>query len=299
MSEDIKLKGHIAALLTVIIWGTTFISTKVLLRDFTPVTILFVRFAIGFFALSVMYPKRLKIREKNREMMFAFSGLCGVTLYFLMENIALTYTLTSNVGIIVSIAPFFTGILAHFFLKEEKLGKNFFAGFLVALAGIACISLNGSSVLKVNPMGDVLAILAAVMWGAYSVLIKKIGEYGYNVIQMTRRIFLYGLLFMIPALFLLPFHITVESLLKPVNYLNLLFLGIGASAICFVTWSAATKILGAVRTSVYIYLVPVVTVVTSILVLQEKITGVSAFGALMTLAGLWLSERKRKSKKND
>lgn len=104
--------GHLAALLTILIWGTTFISTKVLLRSFSPVEILFIRFTIGYLSLLAFFPKFLPFRNLRHELYCAGAGLSGVTLYFLVENIALTHTLASNVGIMVSAAPLFTALLA-------------------------------------------------------------------------------------------------------------------------------------------------------------------------------------------
>lgn len=104
-------RGHLAAFVTILIWGTTFISTKVLLRVFTPIEILLIRFLIGYAALWCVRPRKLKVTDNKQEWTFAAAGLCGITLYYLLENIALTYTLASNVGVIISIAPFFTAIL--------------------------------------------------------------------------------------------------------------------------------------------------------------------------------------------
>lgn len=141
---DKHIKGHIAAFITIIIWGTTFISTKILLVDFKPIEILFFRFLLGLIALIIVCPKRLKSTTAKQEITFAAAGLCGICLYYLLENIALSYTLASNVGIIISIAPFFTAILSHIFMKtEERLRINFFLGFIVAMAGILIISFNG------------------------------------------------------------------------------------------------------------------------------------------------------------
>ncbi len=284
--------GHALACLTVVIWGTTFISTKLLLNDFTPVEILFFRFCLGFLTLLVVFPRRLRIADRKQELYFAAAGLCGVTLYFLMENIALTYTLASNVGVIVSIAPFFTAILAHFFLDGEILRKRFFVGFAFAIVGIFLISWNGTAVLKLNPRGDLLAVLASMVWAGYSILTKRIGEFGYHTVQTTRRIFFYGILFMIPALFFLDFHLDFARFVRPEHLGNLLYLGLGASALCFVTWNFAVKVLGAMKTSVYIYMVPVVTVATSAIVLHEPITWYTLAGTALTLTGLFLSESK-------
>ena len=290
--ENKKTAGHLLALLTVIIWGTTFMSTKIQLADFQPVEILFLRFIMGFLALLAAYPHRLKGTNRKQEITFAAAGLCGICLYYLLENIALTYTMACNVGVIISVAPFFTAILSRLFLKEEgKLRANFLLGFAVAMAGIFLIGLNGSK-LELNPTGDVLALAAALVWGCYSVLTKKISGFGYHTILTTRRIFFYGILFMIPALFLFDFRPELSCLTDPVYLLNILYLGLGASALCFVTWNFAVKVLGAVKTSVYIYMVPVITIVTSVLILHEKITVLAGIGTVFTLAGLFLSESK-------
>lgn len=289
--------GHLCALLTIIIWGTTFISTKILLVDFQPVEILFFRFVMGLLVLLVIYPHRLKGTTKRQELTFVAAGLCGICLYYLLENIALTYTMASNVGVIISVAPFFTAIMSHLFLKEEgKLRANFFIGFVVAMIGIFLISFNGSK-LELNPVGDLLALLAAFVWACYSILTKKISSYGYNTILTTRRVFFYGILFMIPTLFMFDFRLDLARFTNPVYLFNIIFLGLGASALCFVSWNFAVKVLGAVKTSIYIYMVPVITVVTSALILHEQITALSVIGTFLTLVGLFLSENKTSLRK--
>ena len=285
-------KGHLAALVTILIWGTTFISTKVLLVDFQPIEILFFRFLMGLLALMIVYPHRLKGTTIKQESVFVAAGLCGVCLYYLLENIALTYTIASNVGVIISVAPFFTAILSHLFLKQdEKLRANFFIGFIVAMLGIGLISFNGAS-LQLNPIGDLLALLAAFLWACYSILTRKISSFGYNTILTTRRVFFYGILFMIPALFLFDFELDLSRFANMTYLLNILFLGLGASALCFVTWNFAVKIFGAVKTSICIYLVPVITVAASVLIIHEPFTWITGIGTILTLAGLLISEKK-------
>ena len=288
--------GHCAALFTILVWGTTFISTKILLTAFQPVEILIFRFIMGFCALWIAAPKRLRTANAKQELTFAAAGLCGICLYYLLENIALTYTLASNVGVIVSVTPFLTAILAHLFIQsEERLKGQFFLGFLVAMAGIILISFNGAK-LKLNPMGDLLAILAALVWAFYSILTRKITSFCYPVISATRRTFFYGILFMLPTLFFFNFHADFSRFASMKYLFNILYLGLGASALCFVTWNFAVKELGAVKTSVYIYMVPVITVVTSVLILHEKLTQLAGIGTILTIVGLFLSEYKPKRK---
>lgn len=287
--ENKSIAGHGAALLTIIIWGTTFISTKLLLVDFQPVEILFFRFIMGFLALLLVSPRRMKGTDMKQELTFVAAGLCGICLYYLLENIALTYTLAQNVGVVISVAPFFTAILTRLCVKhEEKFRARFFVGFFVAMAGICLISFNGMS-MKLNPVGDLLALLAAFVWAVYSILTKRISSFGYPTVLTTRRIFFYGILFMAPALFFFDFRFDLWRFTRPVYVFNMIYLGLGASALCFVTWNFAVKMLGAVKTSVYIYMVPVITVVTSALILHEKVTWMSGIGTFLTLAGLFIS----------
>ena len=286
--------GHLAAVITIIIWGTTFVSTKVLLEDFAPVDILFYRFLIGLIVLIMVHPHVLTFRSWRQEALFAGAGLCGVTLYFLLENIALTLTYASNAGMIVAVIPMITAVLAHFFLSGEKLEPRFFIGFAAAFTGLALIFFNGQMMLKLNPLGDILAAASAFVWAAYAILMKKISTFGYHTIQCTQRIFLYGLLFIIPALFLFDFRFDASPFASPANWLNILFLGAGASALCFVTWNWSVGVLGAVKTSAYIYMVPVITIAASVVILQEKLTWVAFCGGALTLAGLYISETKPK-----
>lgn len=286
--------GHLAALLTIVIWGTTFISTKVLLVDFQPVEILFLRFVIGFWVLLAICPKRLKGVTGRQELTFVAAGLCGICLYYLLENIALTYTMASNVGVVVSVSPFFAAILARFFVKSgEKLRANFFLGFAVAMAGVVLISFQGAK-FQLNPVGDFLAVLAALVWAVYSILTQKISSFGYPVILATRRTFFYGIVFMLPALWFYGFRWEPQRFMEPVNLCNLIYLSVGASALCFVTWNFAVNRLGAVKTSIYIYLIPVITVVTSVLILKEPVTWLSAVGTGFAVVGLFLSEYSKK-----
>lgn len=288
-----RIRGHALACMTILIWGTTFISTKVLLRDITPLQILFTRFMIGYLTLWAVCPRLTKIRRKREELYFLAAGLCGVTLYFLMENIALTYTQASNVGIIVAVSPFFTMFFGIWLLKQRRPGVRFFIGFLIAMTGILCISLEGSQRLQLNPKGDLLALGAAAVWALYSTITKKISSFGYTTIPMTRRIFFYGLLCMLPVILFSGMKLPAMEQLTMVNIANILFLGLGASALCFVSWNSAVRILGTVQTSVYIYAVPVVTTLASVWILKETVTVIGIAGIVMILSGLLMSQNEK------
>lgn len=294
MNNDRQRIGQAAALVTILIWGTTFISTKVLLDTLSPVEILFLRFSLGYLALWLAAPRRLRLTDRRQEGLFALAGLCGVTLYYGFENLALSATRASNVGVIISIAPFFTVLFSAVFLKEKRPGLRFFAGFLIAMAGIMLISFNQEAV-EIHPVGDGLAVLAAMIWAVYCLLSRRISELGYNVLLATRRTFFYGLLFMLPLTFT-QFSVSFPTILRPEILFNLVFLGLGASALCFVTWNLAVGILGSVKTSVTIYIVPVITAVASALVLHEPLTPKVILGLALTLGGLVLSQNINQEK---
>ena len=286
--EKKQITGHMLACGTQIMWGATFVSTKVLLQYFMPVEVLFTRAVLAFIALMLFWPHRLRLKERKQEFLFAWAGLFGLVLYFMLENTALTLTYASNVGIIVACAPFFVAVTVGWFFKE-KSGATFYIGFLIAITGVALISLNGQKSLNLTP----LAFLAMVSWGFYSALIKKISEWDYPTIAVTRRIYFYAILFLIPVLIMEHASWDPAAVAKPEVISNFLFLGIGASAGGFVLWNLATKWIGAVRTSVYIYVSPVVTVVLSVLILHEKMTPVSVLGSLLIFAGLVISQKRK------
>lgn len=292
-----QLLGHLAAMFTIFLWGSTFISTKILLTAFSPTEILFFRFFIGYLALMIIYPVTMKVRSKKHEGMFALAGLCGVVLYYFLENVALTYTFASNAGVISSVVPFFSFLLAYFLLKDEPLHSRFFIGFFIAMTGIVLISMNGMTTFQLNPLGDALALTATIVWAFYSILSKMINQYGYHIIQVTRRVFFYGLLWMIPLIWHFKIRLDWERLTNPSFAFHLLFLGLFASAICFLTWSFSVKTLGVVKSSVYIYGVPIITMVISIIVLHERLTLMSALGTALTLGGLLLSDKKSTGRK--
>lgn len=287
------MKAHLLAAFTVFVWGITFVSTKVLLLDFSPMHILFIRFALGFVALSCLRPHLLRLRERRDERLFAGAGLTGIACYFLMENVALTFTSATAVGVIVATSPLITALIATALGNRGALSPTFVAGFVLAMAGIVTVSLaSGGAVggdATANLIGCVLSFGAALVWACYSTIVDRIAGHGYETLASTKRIFAWGLLFMLP---MLPFGGALPALsafASLVNTGNLLFLGLVASAACFATWGFAVKKLGPVATSTYIYLVPAITAAASVIVLGEPFTLPIAAGLALTIGGLALS----------
>ncbi len=284
------ISGHLAALTTVSIWSVTYISTKVLLTDFTPIEILFIRFVIAVLALKLIVFKSVGFR-KSEQIYFALSGLTGPFLYFLIENSALIYTTAVNVSIILTITPMFTAIVTRFFYKDErKLDFWFYLGFVAALSGIVLLSVKGAADLSFNPVGDLMSVSAGIVWAFYSVLTRKINSFGYNTVSVTRRSFEYGIIYMIPLLFIFDFHVETAELLKPVNLSNIIFLGLFASAVSFTLWNLSVKKIGAVTAIIYLYITPVISALAADFFLGEKLTLTGWLACFIITLGLIISQ---------
>lgn len=283
--------GHLLAFFTVVVWGTTFISTKLLLNELSPLEIIMLRFTLAWAALFLLSPRPIRLRSLREELCFMGAGLTGLTLYFLLENTALSYTLASHVGIIISAAPLFTALLLWIFGMSVRPTLCFLTGFIIALMGIAALSAPEKGDASHQLIGALLTVGAALSWGGYSVFMAKLRGCGLTTIQVTRKVFFWGVVFSLPVCLWSGVDIRWETLSAPVTAGNLLYLGLVASALCYVTWNKSMSLIGAAATSVYIYLSPVVTLVASAAILEERIAVRAVAAILLILVGLWLSQR--------
>lgn len=283
-----KLLCYAIAIGVILVWSTTFVSTKVLLRTLSPVEIMFYRYVLAYVVLLAVHPKFHRPGSLREELLFGGAGIFGGTLYFLAENYALKYTLVSNVGLLLATSPMLTALVARFFSGGERLTRQLWTGFGVAFVGVFFVIFNGHFVLKLSPFGDFLAVAAALSWAFYSVLIKKIGN-RYSGIYITRKVFFYSLLTMLPSLFLTDFRWQLSVLYDGRVLANLAFLGVLASSVCFLLWSKVIWRLGPVAVNNFIYLVPLFTMLASALVLSEPITAYAVAGGGLIVFGVYLS----------
>ena len=296
------MKYHLVALFTIFVWGVTFVSTKVLLVDISPLWILLLRFALGLCILCVMRPHILKLRKRKDETLFAAAGATGIAAYYLLENVALVFTTATAVGVIVAASPLFTALISAALGDRSSINARFFCGFALAMAGLAVVGAGTMGEGDVagftgfDLFGDALALAAALVWAVYSMLVSRIAQKGYETIAATKRTFAWGVAFILVVTLVFDPHAPRPSaLLDWQNALNLLFLGTVASAACFVTWGVSVKHLGATTTTTYIYLVPAITAVASILILGEPLNASIVLGLAMTIAGLLLSQKRNKN----
>ena len=280
---------HILALATMFVWGLTFVCTKVLLGYMSPLDILLSRTVIGFLALCIITPRMLRLRTRKHEPLFALAGLTGVLGYYLAENTALQFADASFVSVAVSTAPLFTALLGFIVLREKGFGVRFVVGFVLAIAGIALVSFQEGPA-HASALGVVLCLLGALAWAVYSIIVKRISSYGYETLAVTKRTFAWGLLFMVVVRLFVAEPFPFEALTEPLVLGNLAFLGLLASAGCFVTWGYSVKWLGATAASAYIYLQAPITVVWAVILLGEPLTPAIVAGFVLVIVGLALSE---------
>ena len=283
---------HLIAILTVGIWGLTFISTKVLIEHgLSPQEIFLLRFLMAYLGIWFISPRKLFADNWKDELWLLWGGVTGGSFYFFTENTALEITLATNVAFIVCTAPLLTTILSLLIYKKEKATAGLVGGSLLALVGVALVGKNGHFILKISPLGDFLTLLAAFSWAFYSLIMKKMSG-RYRTTFITRKIFFYGILTILPAFILHPWQFSLSGLWQPAVWMNLLFLGVLASLVCFVVWNIILKQLGTVRASNYIYLNPLFTLIGSAVLLDEQFTVMSLMGAMLILGGVyWAGKR--------
>lgn len=296
ITKSASVLAHIGALITVTAWGVSFVSTKVLLENgLGPAEIYIYRFILAYLMILIACHKRLWANSFRDELLFMTCGLCAGSIYFIAENMALEYTFVTNVSLLVTTSPLITTLLMWMIYKNEKPGKGTIIGSIIAFTGVACVIFNSSFVVKMNPLGDILSILAALSWSIYSLVLKKLNAL-YSVMFISRKTFFYGVLTALPFMFFQPEICNPSVLLMPEVWGNLLFLGAFASMLAYILWAQSVKHLGAIKASNYMYISPIITLIASIAFLGEKLSIVGGLGCALILGGMWLGEYLERKK---
>ena len=295
-----SIKYHLVAFLIVSIWGSTFVFTKMLLMaGLTPADIFTLRFIVAYVLLATLSfgmgisadSKAVWCRSWRDEIMMAGLGMAGGSLYFLTENAAMLYTTATNTSLIVCSCPLFTMLIFRMVYRNEKTSRNELVGSLISLAGMALVVLNGHFVLHLSPLGDLLAFSACLCWAVYSLIIKQVSE-NYSSVFITRKVFFYGLLTMIPYYMVTGGMHNLGVLRDSRIIFNLLFLGCVASFGCFLGWNWVIRHLGPVKTTNWVYFNPITTIVFAAWLLGERITPYFLIGTLCILSGMYIAAKR-------
>lgn len=291
------LLAHAGALITVTAWGVSFVSTKVLLENgLGPAEIYIYRFILAYLMLLIACHKRILSNSIRDEFLFMVCGLCAGSIYFIAENMALEYTLVTNVSLLVTTSPLITTLLMWMIYKNEKPGKGTIIGSIIAFTGVACVIFNSSFNVTIKPLGDILSLLAALSWSIYSLVLKKLNAM-YSVMFISRKTFFYGVLTALPFMFFQPELSSPSVLLRAEVWGNLLFLGAFASMLAYILWAQSVKFLGTIKASNYMYISPIITLVASVAFLGEDISIIGGTGCALILGGMWLGEYLERAQK--
>ena len=279
------------------IWGSTFVFTKLLLQNgLSPAQIFPLRFIIAYVLLLAFALTKRRFRlfcdNWRDELLMVVLGITGGSVYFLAENAAMLFTTATNTSLIVCSCPLFAMLLfAIVYRHSERISKIQALGSVIACLGMAVVVLNGHFVLHLSPLGDMLAFAACLCWAVYSLLMKPATQ-RYSSLFITRKVFFYGLLTILPYYIFVPGFPSMEVLLRPEVLWNLLFLSVVASMICYILWNWVIGKLGAVIATNWVYFNPITTIIFAWLLLHEQITVWFLLGTILILSGMYLAERK-------
>ena len=277
----------IIALIVIAIWGETFVSSKVLLgAGLMPADIFLYRFTLAYIGMSVISHKRMFSNSFKDELMLVVCGITGGSLYFLTENMALKFSMATNVAIIMGITPLLTALLLACFYKDERMNARQLLGSLMAFGGLVMVVLNGHFELHLNPLGDVLALGAAFTWAMYTLFVKPLSR-RYDASFITRKVFGYGVLTILPWYWIVdPLNANVAILTQPVVWGNLLWLGSVASLGCYLTWNWVMPRLGVVKSTNLLYSQIGFTLILTSTILHERVTWMAILGAAILISGM-------------
>ena len=293
MTRNSNIFYHLVAFLTVAIWGTTFVATKVLmLNGLSPAQIFTLRFSIAYVLMLCFNHRRFLADSRKDEAKMALLGITGGSLYFYSENEAMNFTTTTNTSLIVCSCPLFATLLVRMVYKDSsRIHIVQLIGSLLAFVGMIIVVLNGRFVLHLSPVGDALAFTACMCWAIYSLLMKSVSNH-YGAAFITRKVFFYGVLTILPYYLFIPGFPPIEVFSRPQVFGNLLFLGCLASMICFLTWNWCISKLGTVKATNWVYFNPITTMIFASWVLNEKITPYFLVGATCILLGMYVADKK-------
>lgn len=288
------LKAYFALFVMCVCWAFSFISTKICLAYLSPVAIAFARFTIASLCLLVILKIKKESLKADREdliRMFA-AAFFGVFAYFYFENYALKYLSASISSILLAGLPIFT-IIADFIFLKIPLTKNKILAVIMSIIGVSLVAGGGDCANRSLIVGVVLIFLAVIAWVIYGLMLAKISNKN-STIKTTFYQSLFGaMLFGIFALFEQPNYISVGANV----WFNLLFLGLICSAMGYVIYNFAAKKLGNVTCTVFLNLMPVITIAGGIVILDECITPIQIIGSVIIISSIFLVIEKNNNRK--
>jgi drug/metabolite transporter (DMT)-like permease len=294
-----RLLPYIEVSFAVVVWGASFIATKVALADLSPITIVWLRFAMGvvILGIAVAMRRQFALPSKNEWGYFALLGFLGITFHQWLQSNGLITSEASTTAWIVATTPVFMALLGWLVLKEG-LDWVRISGILLAFSGVLVVVSDGNlaliSIGKFGAPGDVLILISAVNWAVFSTLSRR-GLKSYPASLMMFYVMSLGWLFT-SLLFIPTEGLSEISRLTTNGWIGILFLGIFCSGLAYIAWYDALQMLSAAQTGVFLYLEPSVAVIVAAFILAEPITWGSLLGGAVILTGVWLVNREQRQR---
>lgn len=281
-------------LFTVIVWGCTFVATKILVGYVNPVELLGLRMLIGLPILFVVVLiKRLKFDFSIRQHLNLLLGSAVLTAHFLIQITGIKYTSATNTGWLISVTPLILAVLSYVFLKE-RIGRNTIIGIMLATFGVILLMSKGdfSSIGWLESVGDWLVLASAFTWAIYTAVTRDISR-AKNPVAVTFAILLpTGVILIGYMLFTADWSRYVH--LPADGMISLLFLGVLGTALGHWFWQEGVARIGAAKAGIFLYLEPVATTCLAVPYLKEPFGIATAAGGLLVLGGVIWAERTRK-----
>jgi drug/metabolite transporter (DMT)-like permease len=294
-----RLLPYLEVFFAVVVWGASFIATKVALADLTPITLVWLRFAMGVVILGVAVALRRQFALPNRNEWgyFALLGFLGITFHQWLQSNGLRTSEASTTAWIVATTPVFMALLGWLVLKEAP-GWVTISGILLAFIGVLVVVSDGDitsiSIGQFGAPGDVLILISAVNWAVFSTLSRR-GLKSYPASLMMFYVMSLGWVFT-SFLFIPSAGLSEIPRLTVNGWISVLFLGIFCSGLAYIAWYDALQALSAAQTGAFLYIEPLVAVVVAAVVLAEPVTWASLLGGAVILIGVWLVNREQRER---
>lgn len=286
-----RIVAYLEVTFAVIVWGASFIATKLALRDLSPVAVVWLRFAIGVIILGIVTTVRRQFSLPNKQewVYFTILGFLGITFHQWLQSTGLVTAQASTTAWIVATTPVFIAILSWIFL-HEKLRWIQVAGIILAVAGVLMVvskgDIRGLFAGHFGTSGDILIMISAPNWALFSILSRR-GLQRHQATQMMFFVMLIGWLFTSLLFFTTGDVSDIAHLTWP-SLVGVGFLGVFCSGLAYIAWYDGLKAVPASQIGAFLFIEPLVAVIVAWVLLNESLLPVALLGGAIILFGVRL-----------
>ena len=291
-----KFPPQLLLVLATLLWGGNFVIGRAVTGDIPPITLAFLRWCVAFIVFLPIVYSRVR-REwpmiKANWPAVIVMAITGVACFNTLVYIGVYYTTSINASLMNSSTPIIIYILSFIFLKE-RLSKFQLIGTALSLSGVMFILSKGSleTLLSFSfNKGDLIVLIAVFCWGVYSLLVKQYAGRlpGYSTFLVTIAL---GVMMLLPFTIYELMTTSVEIVWSPSTIGAILYVGIIASIVAFLSWNNGVVALGANKASIYLNFIPLFAAIFAVLFLDEDLLLAQLIGGLAVICGVLLANKK-------